>query len=760
MNLREKILNDCSDNLKLFDYYKSIGCTDNQALVLSLYSYSRNSYWYNDLKAFQFYYDLYMKDKDRKESLCDFIANKILSVEGVSLDKALENAKEYKEHLELEEERKNRQASLDSFGDFESSSIRGVSSSGKRKGVFGSFFGASKKAKSVDNSITFASMATENDFEDNAMRIEPEYFFNSVEPEETPMSMEELLASCDTSESEVQTCCCVASNNNEEIESESFESEFKSESIVNQVSEVIVKDFMEKTSTDRYEVIEEKGFLSPLTSPTSTFRMTSNTAAFGVLRKNKGNSRALKESMVRIEELLNNFEYKLSKPTNRMFNINTQICEKPNSKNKLLFVGVQGKDIIPQRQNITLLLDTSGSMSGNNVWTQAAMITIVKQLKENDVLSLVTYSDNDHTVFANLKIDADSFDKFIETLYSVQITGCTWGSKGIETAYELANKTYIQDGINRVILMTDGDLNFGITDKSFDKFIELLYNIEIKGCTWGSKGIETAYELANKTYIEDGINRVILMTDGDLNFGITDKGGLKDLILSKKDKGIFLSVLGTGLYNYKDDTLETLSKNGNGNYCTIDCIEDVKENIFEKYNSLVFTIAKDVKAQVEFNPKFVKSYRLIGYENRALNHEDFRNDAVISEPFGCGSYGVALYELEMQNGVAEIKSDLKYQQPVLTDADSICTVSVRYKEPLATESQELSVEVKNKTTEMKDNLLLAYLITVIGERLRNSEYYNEKDKKFVTDMVYKNGLGDLYDKNAEKFQTLMSFIEK
>lgn len=676
MSIGEKV-----KNKELFEYYKSIGCTDNQSLVLSLYSYGHNSYWYNDLKAFQFYCDLYMKDKDRKESFCDFIANKILSVEGVSLDKALENAKEYKEHLE--EERKYKQASLDSFGDFESQSIRGVSSPGKRKGVFDSLFGASKKAKSVDNSITFASMAT---------------------PQNSFGALNSFGSACDTFECDydeeafTDECSFEAENSSNIV----LSTPTKETSVVNQVSEVIVKDFMEKTSTDRYEVIEEKGFLSPLTSPTSTFRMTSNTAAFGVLRKNKGNSRALKESMVRIEELLNNFEYKLSKPTTRMFNINTQICEKPNSKNKLLFVGVQGKDIIPQRQNITLLLDTSGSMNGNNVWTQAAMITIVKQLKENDVLSLVTYSDNDHTIFANLKIDADSFDNFIETLYSVQITGCTWGSKGIETAYELANKTYI----------------------------------------------------------EDGINRVILMTDGDLNFGITDKGGLKDLILSKKDNGIFLSVLGTGLYNYKDDTLETLSKNGNGNYCTIDCIEDVKENIFEKYNSLVFTIAKDVKAQVEFNPKFVKSYRLIGYENRALNHEDFRNDAVISEPFGCGSYGVALYELEMQDGVTEIKSDLKYQQPVLTDADSICTVSVRYKEPLATESQELSVEVKNKTAEMKDNLLLAYLITVIGERLRNSKYYNEKDKKFVTDMVYKNGLGDLYDKNADKFQTLMSFIEK
>ena len=683
MDIREKLIDDLNDNnyikLKLYDYYKSIGCTDNQSLVLSLYTYGRSYYWNSDLKAFKFYYDLYMKDKDRKESFCDFIANKILSVDGVPVNRALENAKEYIEYVA--KERENSRGVLDSFDNgFGISNLRGASN---KKGFGGLFKKASvEKVGAVNNII--------------------------VEPQVKPMSLNNtmpIVSMTPSIESNFAVCedACDEGFYEAEFFSETvLSAPIKESSIVNQVSEVIVKDFMEKTATDRYEVIEEKGFLSPLTSPTSTFRMTSNTAAFGILRKNKGNSRALKESMVRIEELLNNFEYKLSKPTNRMFNINTQICEKPNSKNKLLFVGVQGKDIIPQRQNITLLLDTSGSMGSNNVWAQAAMITIVKQLKENDILSLVTYSDNDHTIFANLKIDADSFDKFIETLYSVQITGCTWGSKGIETAYELANKTYI----------------------------------------------------------EDGINRVILMTDGDLNFGITDKGGLKDLILSKKDNGIFLSVLGTGLYNYKDDTLETLSKNGNGNYCTIDSIEDVKENIFEKYNSLVFTIAKDVKAQVEFNPKFVKSYRLIGYENRALNHEDFRNDAVISEPFGCGSYGVALYELEMQDGVAEIKSDLKYQQPVLTDADSICTVSVRYKEPLATESQELSVEVKNKTTEMKDNLLLAYLITVIGERLRNSKYYNEKDKKFVTDMVYKNGLGDLYDKNADKFQTLMSFIEK
>ena len=665
-------------NKKILDYYKSIGCTDNQALVLSLYNYGL-SYRNAGLK---YYYDKYQSVKKENEiSFCDYIAEIILSERLSEFSDPLSKTKEY-----LESNKKQD----DDFLEFSNAPRRSRISplfyypktKNNTRSMLGSLKGAvtnTPKLGSVEKAMSIDACEVDEDdswdnFSDSGASFESACF---ASPDAFASQAGFSVPTFDSSDL--------------------FEQEG---SIVNKVSEVVVEDFMEKISTDRYEVIEEKGFLSPLTSPTSTFRMTSNTAAFGILRNNR--SRHLDSSMVRIEELLNNFEYKLSKPTKRMFNINTQMCDKPNSKNKLLFVGVQGKDIIPQRQNITLLLDISGSMSSNNVWTQAAMITIVKQLKDNDVLSLVCYSDKDRTVFANKTINKNSLDEFIETLYSIEITGCTWGSKGIETAYALANKTYIKDGINRVILMTDGDLNFGITDK----------------------------------------------------------GGLKDLILSKKDNGIFLSVLGTGLYNYKDDNLETLAKNGNGNYCTIDCIEDIKENIFDKYNSLVFTIAKDVKAQVEFNPKFVKNYRLLGYENRALKHEDFRNDAVISEPFGCGSYGVALYELEMQDGVSEIKSDLKYQQAVLTDADSICTVSVRYKEPLATESQELSVEVKNKTVEMKDNLLLAYVIVVIGERLRNSKYYNEKDKKFVTDMLYKNGLGDLYDKNADKFQTLMGFIEK
>ena len=678
MTIRERLVKENNCSVELFDYYKSIGCTDNQSLVLSLYTYG-NSYGFG-IYPFKYFYNKKIEDKVNIP-FCDFLAEKILSVENVSLRDALENTEEYKSY--------NRRINAvpDSVEGCLNESFVGNTSFAVPP--LGTPFLGNNSKKSIKKSF-FDGLFSKSSKEEKGFGLPIKETNQVVNNYSFCSGSDECFDDVD-SEEFFEACS---------YDSEAFDNAMQVQPLQTSVTESIIRDYMEKVSTDSYETIEEKGFLNPLTSPTSTFRMTSNTAAFGVLRNNKG--RPLNSSMVRIEELLNNFEYKLSKPTQRMFNINTQMCDKPNSKNKLLFVGVQGKDIIPQRQNITLLLDTSGSMSGNNTWTQAAMITIVKQLKDNDVLSLVCYSDKDRTVFANKIINKDSFDEFIEILYSIMINGCTWGSKGIETAYALANNTYIKDGINRVILMTDGDLNFGITDK----------------------------------------------------------GGLKDLILSKKDNGIFLSVLGTGLYNYKDDNLETLAKNGNGNYCTIDCIEDIKENIFEKYNSLVFTIAKDVKAQVEFNPKFIKKYRLIGYENRALNHEDFRNDAVISEPFGCGSYGVALYELEMQDGAAEIKSDLKYQQAVLTDVDSICTVSVRYKEPLATESQELSVEVKNKTAEMKDNLLLAYLITVIGERLRNSEYYNEKDKKFVTDMVYKNGLGDLYDKNADKFQTLMSFIEK
>ena len=462
--------------------------------------------------------------------------------------------------------------------------------------------------------------------------------------------------------------------------------------IGNKISGVLGKSsfsMYDNVRTDSYETIEEKGFLSPLTSPTSTFRMTCNTASMGVLKNNMRNGLTIKKDMVRIEEMLNYFKYNLTKPTDRMFNINTEICTKPDSNNKLLFIGVQGKKYVPDRQNIVFLSDVSGSMTSNVEATQLTFFTMLSKLKDNDILSLITYSSMDETIYDSLVLNKQ---------------------------------------------------------RDVDKIIKRFLKINIYGCTNGSAGMETAYSIAKSNFLMTGVNRVVLITDGDLNFGLTEKNQLEEFISKKKETGVFLSVIGTGLSNFKDDKLETLSKNGNGNYFVVNDIEDVQENIYNKYASLVYTIAKDVKAQVEFNPKYVKSYRLIGYENRALNHEDFVDDTVISEPFGSGSYAVALYELEMANG--EEKSGLRYQKQILTDSEDLCTVSVRYKEPDSDESNQLFVSVKNKEGYMTKNLKLAYSIYAIGEKLRDSKYSPDvqmlKDdfsqgSEFFIDMVKLNG---------------------
>lgn len=464
---------------------------------------------------------------------------------------------------------------------------------------------------------------------------------------------------------------------------------------------------VEDVFTDNYKGIEEKGFRNVLNSPTSTFRMTTNNASLGILKSKTNHGLMIDPSMVRIEEVLNHFRFNLAKPTRRMFNIVTEVSNKPNSNNKLLFVGVQGKKYLPEKQNIVLLLDTSGSMASmdRSVSIQKAIFTIVKKMRKGDILSLITYSDTDHTIFKNLVLTDDSVDTIIRGLFSIQITGCTYGSKGIETAYKL-----IEDN-----------------------------------------------------YIKDGINHVVLMTDGDLNFGVTSENGLTELISKKKESGAFLSVLGVGLSNYKDVTMETLAKNGNGNYSVINDEDDVYESIELKYDSLMFPIAKDVKAQVEFNPKYVKSYRLLGYENRALNHEDFKDDKVISEPFGSNGYGIALYELEMQNveSVSKLDSGLKYQNVSLKDSENICTVSVRYKEPDKETSEELHVDVRSSADKqgmLTENLKLAYSIVNICEYLRRSKLFEKESIKTIKTYINRDQLPDLYYKNGKVMGYLKALI--
>lgn len=433
-----------------------------------------------------------------------------------------------------------------------------------------------------------------------------------------------------------------------------------------------LRDFLTDSDmdTDEYNPIEEKDFRYSMRDFTSTFRMTTNTASAGILFNQLRNGRGIDRSMIRIEEMLNYFRYRHEKPQDQLFRIETEVLDQA-SRSKLLYIHVQGKEEIRERQNIIILLDVSGSMSGNAVQTQAAVATIVSKLKPGDTFSLVTYSSEDHIVIDGLPILA-------------------------------------KDDITHIL--------------------EKLLGLEIAGWTNGSAGIEQAYAVGKRNFRPEGNNQVILITDGDLNFGITSQGGLESLIEEKKKNHLFLSVIGTGLMNFKDNKLETLSKHGNGVYRVVNNLSDVKKSIRDEYASLVNIIAKDVKAQVEFNPETVESYRLLGFENRELNHEDFTNDKVISEPFGSGGYGVALYELRMQPGNTQQATENRYTRVITTGSSELCTIRIRYKEPLEEVSHEIEHVVADASEHYTDNLQLAHAVYVAAEKLRNSDKIEQRDE--------------------------------
>jgi Ca-activated chloride channel family protein len=212
-------------------------------------------------------------------------------------------------------------------------------------------------------------------------------------------------------------------------------------------------------------------------------------------------------------------------------------------------------------------------------------------------------------------------------------------------------------------------------------------------------------------------------------------------------------VIGTGLWNYKDDKLEALAKHGNGTYCAINSLEDVDESVNRRYISLTNIIAKDVKAQVEFNPKYVKEYRLLGYENRQLQHEDFADDSVISEPYGSGGHGIALYELALNDG--DVRNELKYQKTVLNDSDELGTVKLRFKEPLSDVSSEIE-KIVYPDEKSGNNIKLAYLLYCISEKMRGSDKLDEDDQQFLHEMVADGLYKEFIKTNGEKLEAFVN----
>jgi Ca-activated chloride channel family protein len=446
-------------------------------------------------------------------------------------------------------------------------------------------------------------------------------------------------------------------------------------------------------------------FKNVSTSPLSTFAIDVDTAGYSTLRRKLLEGDTLPESSVRIEEMINYFSYSGLNPDDGSdIKLSAAIAPCPWNENAaLMFVAAGAKKIETEdlpASNLVLLIDVSGSMDSPDKLDLAkrAISLMVKNLRACDRVSVVTYSGRER-----IELEGASGDEY----------------------------TKIMDAVNALVA---------------------------SGYTNGESGINMAYDLAAKYFVKGGNNRVIIMTDGDYNVGISSEADLVKLIEEKKQTGVFLSVLGFGMGNYKDSKLEMLADKGNGTYAFIDSINEARKVMVEEMGASFFTVAKDVKIQVEFNPDYVSSYRLIGYENRALNDEDFADDTKDGGEMGSGHTVVALYELiPAENaeiaGVTGTKSDesgLKYQTRSTSGIEEIATVSLRYKQPDKDVSELMSLAVTpemNAKGEDLRNVQLASAIAEFGMTLRNSENRGTAD----FDMAFKTvqGLSDLSNEETE-----------
>lgn len=425
-------------------------------------------------------------------------------------------------------------------------------------------------------------------------------------------------------------------------------------------------------NTEEYSHIDENGFKAVSTSPLSTFAADVDTASYANLRRMLLAGQDVPADAVRIEEMINYFHYDYPEPSDgEPFSVSTELTPCPWNEDTVLFrVGLQAPqpdwDTMPA-SNLVFLIDVSGSMDQWNKLplVKQAFLLLTENLRSEDTISIVTYASSDAIV-----LDGATGDE----------------SSDIQTAIE--------------------ELTAG-------------------GSTAGAKGIQTAYALAEEHFIPGGNNRVILATDGDLNVGISSEGELTRLIEEKKESGVFLSVMGFGDGNLKDNKLESLADHGNGNYSYIDSVLEAKKVLVEEMGGTLFTVAKDVKLQVEFNPEHVKGYRLIGYENRLMDAEDFADDTKDGGEIGAGHRVTVLYELVPADSDMEIPgTQLKYQQSSPTGSTEWLTVSLRYKEPEGSGSTLLAYPVDSGdwTDTPSADTAFAACVAQFGMLLRDSEY--------------------------------------
>lgn len=464
-------------------------------------------------------------------------------------------------------------------------------------------------------------------------------------------------------------------------------------------------------NTEEYGKITENGYKSTAQNPLSTFSTDVDTASYSNVRRMlKQGWRGIYPDAVRVEEFINYFDYDYPEPKNGdPFSVTTELSDCPwNDEAKLLLVGLKAEDIdINEREplNLVFLIDVSGSMFSEDKLplVQKSFSMLTDNLGEDDRISIVTYAGEDRIVLG--------------------------GTSG-------ADKEKIKEAIN---------------------------SLEAGGSTYGEAGINRAYELAEKYFIKNGNNRVILATDGDLNVGLSSTEELTELIEEKRESGVYLSVLGFGSGNIKDDRMEALADCGNGNYSFIDSELEAKKVLVEEMCGTLYTVAKDVKIQVEFNPANVSEYRLIGYENRALADRDFADDTKDAGEIGAGHTVTALYELILEGTAGNI--ELKYQQekPAVTEpneySNELLTVSLRYKYPESDTSRLLSVPVTNDLymEKMPKNMTFAAAAAEFGMVLRGSDYRGTASCEQILDLLGSYDYGD--DEYKREFTELVTMVQ-
>lgn len=446
------------------------------------------------------------------------------------------------------------------------------------------------------------------------------------------------------------------------------------------------------SNTEQYESSPENSWKSALSDPLSTFSSDVDTASYSNIRRFITNHELPPSDAVRIEEMINYFTYSYPEPSgDDPVSISTELTECPwNKANRIMKIGIKGKSIDLDKApagNIVFLIDVSGSMQDYNKLPllKQSFKLLVNNLRPEDLVSIAVYA----------------------------------GAAG------------------KVLDPTPGN------EKK--KIIDAIENLNAGGSTAGAQGIELAYELAERSFIKGGNNRVVLATDGDFNVGISDDGELVKLIESKREKGIFLTVLGYGMGNYKDAKMEKLADKGNGNFAYIDNLLEAKKVLVDQLAGTLFTIAKDVKIQVEFNPAAVSGYRLIGYENRMLAKEDFNNDRKDAGEMGAGHTVTALYEIiPAGTDAPPVVDELKYQkiEPVTElSPNETATVKIRYKKPASDKSSLIKKIVNSDSFKKFDgtssDTRFAITVAAAGMLLKCSPEKGELNWDFVINSAKK-----------------------